>query len=110
MLLYIQKIAWRKTALVVVLLVVGLKVTAQQIQHKISADQRRQEVELIKKSFISLQPGLYRYNSPEQINSYFDEMLKKVSGTINDPEYFKESLLILTGYGLVVVCPEKEKT
>ncbi|RQO74944.1 hypothetical protein DBR43_06080 [Pedobacter sp. KBW06] len=71
------KIAWRKTALVVVLLVVGLKVTAQQIQHKISADQRRQEVELIKKSFISLQPGLYGYNSPNRSTAILMKCLRR---------------------------------
>lgn len=78
----------KRLALIILLLVTGLKVTGQQINAKISADQRRQEVILLQKSLVSLHPGLYRYNTPGQIDQYVNELLQKVSGPITDHTYF----------------------
>ncbi|RQO75250.1 hypothetical protein DBR43_07780 [Pedobacter sp. KBW06] len=78
----------KKFGLIIIFLIAGLTVTGQRLKSKISADQRRQEITLLQKSLISLHPGLYRYNTPEQIDNYFRELLQKVSGEVTDEAYF----------------------
>lgn len=90
----------KKLGLLIIFLFAALTVIAQGPKAKISADQRRQEIALLQKSLISLHPGLYRYNSPEQIDHYFKELLQKVSGELTDQAYF----ILLSQFATKIKC------
>lgn len=71
-----------------VLILFSLNLTGQNQPVPLTATQRLQELQIIKAAFTSLHPGLYRYNTPSQIEDNFERLSKKLTGDISNPGYF----------------------
>jgi hypothetical protein len=57
-----------------VLLLAGITASVAAAETTIPAAGLREDVEIARKAYTSLHPGLYRYNTPEEIEAAFDEL------------------------------------
>jgi hypothetical protein len=78
----------------------NMKRFVQEQPIMLSVNQMQKDVALLKATFTSLHPGLYRYNTPEQMNNYFNELLKKTSR----PRAQKEFYLLMAEFAAQVKC------
>lgn len=66
----------------------SLTMFGQSRQASLTSEERLKELNIIKSTFISLHPGLYRFNTPTQIETYFEGLKRKISKNISNDEYF----------------------
>ena len=60
----------------------------QSNQAFLTKAERLKEIHIIKAAFVSLHPGLFRFNTPALIDKYFNEIEQKVSTQISNYEYY----------------------
>jgi Peptidase family S41 len=66
----------------------SLTLFGQSIQVPLTTEQRLKELNILKATFTSLHPGLYRFNTPAKIDNYFEVLKQKISNAISNEEYF----------------------
>lgn len=77
-----------KQIIILFFLISTFTIYGQNQASNLTKDERLKEVDIIKSTFVNLHPGIYRFNSPNEIENYFKKLKQKISKDINNEQYF----------------------
>lgn len=72
----------------------------QQTGKILSTSQMKNDISVLKAELKLLHPGLYRYNTPEQVNSYFNELNLKTNTNLDIKDFY----LLLSEFTAKIRC------
>nr|WP_314492616.1 S41 family peptidase [uncultured Chryseobacterium sp.] len=77
-----------KQIIIIFFLISTSTIFGQNTTSNLTKEERLKEVDLIRSTFVNLHPGIYRFNSPHEIENYFKNLKQKISKDINNEQYF----------------------
>jgi hypothetical protein len=69
-------------------LVTSAKTFSQDNYKFLTSSQMHQDLAILQSAWTNLHPGLYRYNTEEQIRVYFDELRTKCNGSLDERAFY----------------------
>lgn len=78
----------KKTATLLFILSVMFTATAQNSYRMLAPEQMQHDLSVLQTAWTSLHPGLYRFNTPEQIQSYFASLNNRCGKPMDERKFY----------------------
>jgi Peptidase family S41 len=78
----------KKYLILITILIVGKISKGQKISRTFYPSQLKEEISVLKEALTTLHPGLYRYNTKQQIEKLFNDLTNKTTKPLNEKEFY----------------------